>query len=587
MIKIVLLLSSVLLFSCKTSKKNEGLLQGELSDRQALDEQVNSISPSLWSPSQRKAQAQYYYLVGETLFLEGKYSESLGYMDQAYNLDPNAFLGRKLINGRLSAKKSEGILGDIKRMVLLYPKDPDLHVLHGRILLIYKNRSAAIKSFVKALKYDDKNDEAYTFLITAYQEKGETKKAIKIAKEMTKKIPDSFLGWAALSQLYIRQSKIKEALLPAKRAYELQSKNPELLLVYAYTLELNKQKKKALDLYELAFRMNPHNEELIGRMLRLYKETFGLKKALEVLNDLIDSDTKGRTELAIHKVYILWEMEKYPEAVRVLEGLVKANPKDPRIRYMAGLGYEKIKKLNEAINMYEGIEGEKDLQMKAAFRLIVVQRALKKYEAAYESIKSLRELDPENWELYALEAGILNEEKKYSKAVDILNIGIKHFPKKVRLVFLKGMNADLSGDKETCIESMKKVIKMDPMHATAYNYLGYLYAEQGVNLKDAEKLIKRALELKPRNGFYLDSLGWVYYKMGNYKEALNLLSQSLEEIPNEGVVLEHIGDVYYKQKDRAKALESYEKALKSKLEEKDKMRIKGKIQNIEKIQNNE
>ncbi|CAD7783277.1 MAG: Tetratricopeptide repeat protein [Candidatus Methanoperedenaceae archaeon GB50] len=71
--------------------------------------------------------------------------------------------------------------------------------------------------------------------------------------------------------------------------------------------------------------------------------------------------------------------------------------------------------------------------------------------------------------------------------------------------------------KDMCIKEMRQTISLDPNHAEALNYLGYTYAEMGENLEEAERLIKRALEIKPEDGYIIDSLGWVYYQRGEYK----------------------------------------------------------------------
>ena len=93
-------------------------------------------------------------------------------------------------------------------------------------------------------------------------------------------------------------------------------------------------------------------------------------------------------------------------------------------------------------------------------------------------------------------------------------------------------------------------------------------------------MIKRALQLKPNDGYYLDSLGWVYYQQKKYPEALKILKQAIKVVPNEGVILEHVADTYKALGDRQKAIEFYEKATKGRIEDRDRERIMKKYREM-------
>ena len=91
---------------------------------------------------------------------------------------------------------------------------------------------------------------------------------------------------------------------------------------------------------------------------------------------------------------------------------------------------------------------------------------------------------------------------------------------------------------------MEEAIKLNPAHADALNYLGYSYAERDVRLEEAVALIKKALVIKPQNGYYLDSLAWVYFKMGRFQEALAEMKRAVEVVPDDPVFYEHLGEIY-------------------------------------------
>jgi Flp pilus assembly protein TadD len=129
---------------------------------------------------------------------------------------------------------------------------------------------------------------------------------------------------------------------------------------------------------------------------------------------------------------------------------------------------------------------------------------------------------------------------------------------------------------------MKRAIEINPQNAAALNYLGYTWAEMGIHLDEAERLIERALKIEPNDGFYIDSLGWVYYQKGDYMRAVEQLERAVEITVDDPTIIEHLGDAYEKIGKRDLALVRYRDALKRSKEEEQTKRIREKIQRLEK-----
>jgi len=170
------------------------------------------------------------------------------------------------------------------------------------------------------------------------------------------------------------------------------------------------------------------------------------------------------------------------------------------------------------------------------------------------------------------------ENEEFNKAEKVLKKAIKIDSENIELHFRLGVVYDKWDKKEAAIESMKMVISLDPHNANALNYVGYIYAELGINLDEAERLIKEALKHSPDDGYITDSLGWVYYKKGRYKDALKLLKKAADLAPDDPTILEHLGDVYLKMTNKKKALMFYERSLLKR--EKDRADIRKKIQDL-------
>jgi tetratricopeptide (TPR) repeat protein len=108
---------------------------------------------------------------------------------------------------------------------------------------------------------------------------------------------------------------------------------------------------------------------------------------------------------------------------------------------------------------------------------------------------------------------------------------------------------------------LTRALELDPQHADAMNYLGYLDADAGVNLDEARALIERAVELDPTNGAYIDSLGWVYYKLGQVDEAIEYLERAAQLLDTDPVIFDHLGDAYVKRHELEKARHNWQRAL--------------------------
>jgi len=107
------------------------------------------------------------------------------------------------------------------------------------------------------------------------------------------------------------------------------------------------------------------------------------------------------------------------------------------------------------------------------------------------------------------------------------------------------------------------VLALNASNASALNYLGYMFADRGVKLEEAHTLIHKALELEPQNGAYLDSMGWVYFRMGNLSEAESYLLRALDRVTHDPAIHDHLGDVYFKAGRLKDAISQWQFSLKA------------------------
>ena len=110
-------------------------------------------------------------------------------------------------------------------------------------------------------------------------------------------------------------------------------------------------------------------------------------------------------------------------------------------------------------------------------------------------------------------------------------------------------------------KAFRNVLMSDPENAGAMNYLGYMFADRGIRLEEAQQLISKALDLEPDNGAFEDSLGWVYYRLNKLDQAADELRLAVDKVGKDPTVHDHLGDVYFKQGKIREAIQQWEASM--------------------------
>ncbi|MBP9707119.1 MAG: tetratricopeptide repeat protein [Oligoflexales bacterium] len=543
-----------------------------------LGDDIVALPETIWSPSQRRNLATYYYLSAEQLSLSGKVKESYPLYEAAYNLDPNGFLGGKMIASKAALGDVALAQKDANKMALLYPEDANIHFLFGRILLVQGDFEEAILQFSETVRYDEHHEAAYLALIELQLQKSDFKEAEKSAIKMTESLPWSAHAWVQLTRVYLLSKQLTKALQASTKAYELHEDRPELVLLHALTLEMNGESRKAIPLFEQLFRMNPNNEELLAGIVDLYRKIGDLEEALKLIDSMkVDKSEPTHAAIIFQKAILLWELDRHKESLELISMLVEQFPESDRFLYMQAWALEHTKQFELALKAYKSLPEGSSFVAPSRLRQAIILLELKQYAQAQTITEAILAAKKDDWQASMLLANIHADQKQLAQAIEVLQQALKLNPEEVRILFMIGVYQEQNGEWSSGVETMKKVISQDPKNASAMNFLGYLYAEKGVELDEAERLISLALKLKPDDGYYMDSLGWVFFQKGDYTKALDLLLKAAEKAPDEGIIYEHIGDVYIKLNNKDKAKDFYMKASVNKVEERDKLRLREKL----------
>jgi len=186
-----------------------------------------------------------------------------------------------------------------------------------------------------------------------------------------------------------------------------------------------------------------------------------------------------------------------------------------------------------------------------------VSYRLKRNQEALSYLEQAVKLNPKRPEPYLLLGLTYFQMEKYQEAKAKLEEGIQQDPSNAELHFNLGTAYDKLDHFDAVVREMEQTLELDPEHADALNYLGYSYADRGINGERALSLTQRAVALKPHNGYYVDSLAWALYKLGRIEEALETIQQAVSLVSDDPVIYEHLGEIFLIREERDKAREAW------------------------------
>jgi tetratricopeptide (TPR) repeat protein len=268
--------------------------------------------------------------------------------------------------------------------------------------------------------------------------------------------------------------------------------------------------------------------------------------------------------------------KRMDDAATVIEGMAKGAPESPEIFYAAAIVYFEKGQMDRALENFKSVSTDSRFYKNALMHMSIIYYKQKDFDSGIAVLEQAMPglPTPDKLELIPYLSSFYKEKGMADAALALLQEGIGMDPENTDLMFELGVIHDRQGNADLALEQMQTVVKLDPEHADALNYIGYSYADKGIRLDEAEAMIKKALALKPDNGYIIDSLGWVYFRQGRLDEALAELQRAVALIPEDPVVLEHLGDIYAKRNDPAGARKYYEQALSAPDADQEKLRKK-------------
>jgi len=529
-----------------------------------IDDSVRLNPPSdlaLQNAAQRKADALANFVEGARLEESGELEAALLAYQKVLTVDPGEVELASRVASLLTRQEDFPRAIDIlKDAIKANPKETGPYL---QLAFIYAKHlqkpEQALKYANQAIALDPENIDAYQRIYEIESTRGDSGKALAALERATKVSSRNPTFWVRLGKLSAsvllapeanpETEAVRRVNAIFKRAAECAGDDPAVLKDVADYFAVSQQIQEAIPLYLRVLELQPDDLNAREKLASSFVVTNQRAKAIEMLQEII------RQTPAKYQPYDLLA-QLFDDEARALQRAKQ--PEQASAAFAkAAANYEQTMLINPA-------NGRAYLRL--AELLLGVLRDSARAEKVLTEARARFPQAPE----FAYYLAIAQREAKHAQqAVVTFEEALQEAEASsndmltARFFFDYGAAADQAGLYEKAADLLRRSIAMDPTKAAeAYNYLGYMWAEHNMHLDEAEDAIKKALELDPDNGAYLDSLGWVYFRKGKFEDALTHLLRAAQSLTRDDpVVFDHIGDTYAKLNRVPQALDYWQKAI--------------------------
>jgi tetratricopeptide (TPR) repeat protein len=519
----------------------------------------------------------FYFLWGRISEIDGRLDEALEAYEKAVVCDGEAdYAVRHLAALLLRMNRKKQAISWVDKLVLSNPADPKIKIFQADLYSSMGEVDKAAALYEKVLHDDKKNTTALTKLGKLYLNNLDYTNARTVFEKLVKYEPDSFPGYYYLARLYQELKFYDKAIASYQKALDLNWTMP-LALEVAEFYETQGLFEDAIVLYKKVLTEDDTNDAAGGRLVRLYLAMDQSDKALEVLNNLRETTLDAqKVDFTIGRIFM--EQKRYDEAIALFMDMLEREPDADVARSLLALAYYEKGRKDKAKHILLQISPQDKGYNEAIFMLVKIYSEEKNYDAAIDLVtKVLQSAEPVPTNYYFVLASLYEEAGKLIDAEKVFVEALNQFPESTEVYFKYGMFLERSGRLDEALVQMEEVLALNPQDAYALNYIGYTWAERNENLERALDYIKQAISLRPEDGFIRDSLGWIYFRLGELKKAVAELEKAAAIEPEDPTVQEHLGDVYLAQGKKQQAVAHYRQSLMLSDKEEAKKRLQEKI----------
>jgi tetratricopeptide (TPR) repeat protein len=368
-----------------------------------------------------------------------------------------------------------------------------------------------------------------------YEGMGKAQAALEEIQKLIRAFPDNAQYYGVLAEVYMTMNKKEDALKAYEKVMELEPDNPIIHLALANFYQEKGEHDKSFEYLKLAFQ-NPE----------------------------VNIDDKVKIMLSYYEISQHNAMRK-SQAYELLDIMITAHPNEPKAWSMKGDYLVRDRRYEEAITCFETVNKYDNTRYAVWEQLLRLYAEIRNWQMLAKRSEEAIELFPLHPLLYLYNGTAWQQLKNYAKALESFTAGkdLVFDARDLKSEFYSGMGDAYFGLKNyTEMEkAYENAINTDPLNIAAKNNYAYHLAKANRNLIKAQELITEALKQQPKNIFYLDTQGYIYFRLKQYDKAKQIFEELMKMGGDRfGEILEHYGDVLFFLGEKQKALEYWEKA---------------------------
>lgn len=311
---------------------------------------------------------------------------------------------------------------------------------------------------------------------------------------------------------------------------------------YATFLVRKGDKDKALSVLKQAEEFGPGKIEIVSLRDKIEKG--------EKPDPLVANPSEGSSEILLNLATALNRGGGEPFVRLYLEYALALKPDSDVVLVQLASVAEQLKDGERAIDFYRRIPASSSLKEVSELQTGLNLADLGRNDEAIKQLKVLVEASPEDMRGYLALGGVYASKQDFRSAAELFDkaVAVLKTPTKAdwNIFYQRGIAYERIKEWPKAEPNFRKALELYPNQPQVLNYLGYSWVDMGTNLKEALNMIKKAAELRPSDGYIVDSLGWAYYKLGRYDDAVREMERAVQLKPEDPVLNDHLGDVYWR-----------------------------------------
>ncbi len=505
----------------------------------------------------------YDVLLGEIASHRGQINVTALTLGRVAQQTRDPRLAERAALAAIYAKQYGEALKSAQLWVELRPDDIDAHEALAAVLLELDRAPEARAHFERMLAIESRRQnlgQAYPRIAAVLSRHASRPGVLDTMQFLVARHPRVPAAHFAFAHLAVRAGDLDRAGAAAERALQLRPDWEEAAQFRARIFISQKDMARAQAFYESFLQDNAGATQTRLSYARFLIDQKQWEKALDQFQRIVAASPEDAD--AIYAVGLLsLQTNRLTEAEKYLKLALKLRPANDQAKLYLGQVAEQLRHYEDAQRWYGDI-GPGESYFEAQARLGIMIAKLGDLAAAR---RHLQGIEPENEaqrvQLALAEEQVLREAKQYREALDTLGRVLTALPDNKDLLYARSLIAEKLNLIDVAERDLRAILKQDAKNANALNALGYMLADRGERLDEAQKLLREAMVLKPDDPFILDSYGWLQYRLGNSVEAIKHLRRALA-LRSDAEISAHLGEVLWVTGERREAESVWDRALK-------------------------